>query len=1172
MDSTNNAAIKISVIIPVYNADRYLKECLDSVLSQSLKEIEVICVDDCSVDDSYDILTNYADKDERVIVLRNDSNMHAGACRNRGIDAARGEYLRFLDADDYLLDGVLEAEYNIAEKNNLDFIKTKSIEIDAVTSVENTAPSNYNLACFPAEFFNVVINFRETPTAFRKVSVVPWNGIYRRSFVIDNGLRFNTLVCVNDRSFYAASLVYARRVMILDMNTVYHRTNNPESLVGKRFDNFDCHFRSFEKILEIISPLPDNLKYRIMDFELTDVCSWFRKINNRDTFQRLYNVTREFFGGIDIDFMRNEAVQAKENLDSKIWSKFYDDIQSMTCSEFIIENKIKFCRPRENRSFDVKISIIIPVYNMEDYLDACLDSILYQTLGEIEVICVDDNSSDDSVNVLERRAGVDSRIKVIRHETNQSASQCRKDGVMAASGKYIMFVDADDSLKPRSLESLYNEMEEDPVDILHFNADIINEGDLPDKRIDNMKIFVTPYDGSLKGYDIFEKCFSAKKYRFSLWNKIYDSSLCKLAFEDIKDGSFPKAQDLYAYFVLAFYAESYRGIPEQTYYEYHFGRGSTGHNSLDMTQFERYCKMGLVADAVREFLAEHRALRVFEKEYYSLRADLVNDCFSQWDNFIENENKAEGLELMLKFFKPHEIISRAVGSYSTNQGELAKIAAQTNSFNTEPRKVKTIGMHYFRLSNGGIQRVISLLSFLFVGMGYEVVILCEEEPSENDYDLPEGVKIVVLPNIKTSFKTLDKHLAAFCTSLADYHIDMIIDHAWVDYFGLLAHMLSAKALGIPYVMHCHNIYSAPMIKSALFFADMPYIYALADHIVALSETDREYWQQFNNNVTVVANPMTFDLNTVTPVSLESKNIIWIARVSSEKQPYDAVDIFKLIADQIPETKMYLVGSAKTDSEMNALKKYINTIGLTDRIIVTGFVKDVETYYNDSSVFLCTSVYEGWLMTLLEGQSFGIPTVMYEMPWLTITQGEQGIVTVPQGDKRQAALEVLKLLNDDELRISMGKTARENIERIAAFDYSGTWRGVIECMETERTFKTNDAIRATMFDVMYWHYRRHILDMNGYIKPNDKVKVNAKEWLTVNDIIEKLNWNRSDRKKLMLENNKLRQDAKSKQDYGKLKSEREEYLREIINIRSSLSFKLGRLITWLPRKIRGLFKK
>ena len=113
---------KLSVIIPVYNAEDYLRMNLDSLISQSLKEIEIICVDDGSTDSSRDIVREYMEKDERVKLIC-QKNQFAGAARNNGMTIATGEYVHFLDADDYVLDYAYESLLYKAKKYDLDCLK-----------------------------------------------------------------------------------------------------------------------------------------------------------------------------------------------------------------------------------------------------------------------------------------------------------------------------------------------------------------------------------------------------------------------------------------------------------------------------------------------------------------------------------------------------------------------------------------------------------------------------------------------------------------------------------------------------------------------------------------------------------------------------------------------------------------------------------------------------------------------------------------------------------------------------------------------------------------------------------------------------------------------------------------------------------------------------------------
>ena len=113
--------IKISIIIPVYNAEQYLEQCLESVIKQSLKEIEIICVNDGSIDNSLRILEEYSRKDNRIIMI-NQENGGSSKARNSALQIAKGEYCLNIDSDDWIEEGYFEAIYNKAKKENLDIV------------------------------------------------------------------------------------------------------------------------------------------------------------------------------------------------------------------------------------------------------------------------------------------------------------------------------------------------------------------------------------------------------------------------------------------------------------------------------------------------------------------------------------------------------------------------------------------------------------------------------------------------------------------------------------------------------------------------------------------------------------------------------------------------------------------------------------------------------------------------------------------------------------------------------------------------------------------------------------------------------------------------------------------------------------------------------------------
>lgn len=135
--------IKISVIIPVYNAEKTLKKCLDSILNQSLKEIEIILINDGSKDKSDGICQNYVKKDTRILYI-NKSNEGCSITRNLGIDIAKGKYITFVDSDDYLEKEMYKSMYNIAKKDNSDIVVCGfNILDEKYNHLEKVRPAKY---------------------------------------------------------------------------------------------------------------------------------------------------------------------------------------------------------------------------------------------------------------------------------------------------------------------------------------------------------------------------------------------------------------------------------------------------------------------------------------------------------------------------------------------------------------------------------------------------------------------------------------------------------------------------------------------------------------------------------------------------------------------------------------------------------------------------------------------------------------------------------------------------------------------------------------------------------------------------------------------------------------------------------------------------------------------
>lgn len=286
----------ISVIIPVYCAEATLPACLDSVLSQSLAELEVICVDDGSSDDSLSVLREYAQRDDRVRVLT-QSNRFAGAARNRGMEAATGKYIAFLDADDLFLPGMLEAMHRQAEQYRLDMLKTGFVYEDADTGERYENPYSQNSAVSPRHR-ECVISFARLPEQLLSVADVPWNGLYRRDFLREHNIRFNHLRCVNDHSFFIHCLLKARRIMVSGEATVCYRAGQRDSLVGRRADSFADQIQSYRIVRELCLRECPRLAATVLEWELSCLFYWYGQL-------RLHSDAPEVLDGLMEEFVRS---------------------------------------------------------------------------------------------------------------------------------------------------------------------------------------------------------------------------------------------------------------------------------------------------------------------------------------------------------------------------------------------------------------------------------------------------------------------------------------------------------------------------------------------------------------------------------------------------------------------------------------------------------------------------------------------------------------------------------------------------------------------------------------------------------------------------------------------------------------------------------------------------
>ena len=197
----------------------------------------------------------------------------------------------------------------------------------------------------------------------------------------------------------------------------------------------------------------------------------------------------------------------------------------------------------------MKFSIIIPIYNRSFFIDETLSSLLNQTYTDVEIICVDDYSTDDSLEKLEAYALKDDRIKIVRHQKNLGPHCARQTGVSNASGDYILFLDCDDALEIFACESLYDILSKIDYDVLEFAY-----------KHKNRKTISLPVP-SITIDNLFDSLVYFKNPRAgTVWNKVYKKKLLQEAFSKMQSFYSVMGEDLYESIVIAYYAKSYAFI------------------------------------------------------------------------------------------------------------------------------------------------------------------------------------------------------------------------------------------------------------------------------------------------------------------------------------------------------------------------------------------------------------------------------------------------------------------------------------------------------------------------------------------------------------------------------------------------------------------------------------
>lgn len=434
--------------------------------------------------------------------------------------------------------------------------------------------------------------------------------------------------------------------------------------------------------------------------------------------------------------------------------------------------------------------------------------------------------------------------------------------------------------------------------------------------------------------------------------------------------------------------------------------------------------------------------------------------------------------------------------------ERHKIAEQLKNEKSlvfDKRKVKTIATYYHSIYNGGVERVLVLLCHLWTEMGYNVVVFTDDLPRPEEYELPPNVERVVIPNyINITDKNYIERALAIHNLIEKYKVDAVVYHAYMADV-MLWDELVIKASGAAFIAHCHIIFSIQLVDIWPNFKNFIDSYKLSDALVVLSKTDKCFWDFYNSNVHVTIDPFFENPKkwAVEQKSPENHNILWCGRFATEKNHLDTIPIMKEVLKEVPDAVLHVLGSGIKKSFEKKIRKEIKHNHLEKNIILEGFHKDVKPFYQKAKIYLMTSTYEGFCLTLMDAKTAGLPTVMYELPYLTLCEGERGIIQVPQKDTNAAAKAIIELLKNEEIYQKYSKDARAHAEELAEFDFKQKWTEIFESLQTEHQNTTSENEKIMLNALISFHSEK--INLKRFIKS----KIPRKKILKIKSIIAKL---------------------------------------------------------------------
>ncbi|WP_406249175.1 glycosyltransferase [Microbacterium sp. M] len=691
------------------------------------------------------------------------------------------------------------------------------------------------------------------------------------------------------------------------------------------------------------------------------------------------------------------------------------------------------------------VSIVMPVFDDVTTIALALESALAQTLDDVEIICVDDASTDGTDAVIERFVARDDRVRLIRHEKNASAFQARRTGVLAARAEHLLFLDGDDELVPSAAQTALGLATSADADLVGFGVTIV-EGDGRTGNAYERRL--QPIHDELRGDDVLRGLFPIDKpAQGQLWRYLFRTSILRSAYAMLpEDLELPRINDLPLMFLVAGLAMSYVSMGDKLY-RYHFGRGGSGHRVDSIERAEFYASAIRSIDSIRgavdDLATAHTEAELLRASYESTRSSIIGYvCFQ-----LVERSDADVLDMALAHLMslaPAEDIIRAAARFYPVTLKTLKFHMPRPLLGTRP--VRNVLLATSNLRTGGVSAVLTSQARYLTDAGYHVTVVARSAGSE-PHAVPAGVDLVELTS-----RDLLGRLAEWRSICRDHDIDVVIDHQvlYTQYWPEFA--LAARAEGALTIGWIHNFVARPVLDGTDRLELIEACSKTLAHITVLSPLDAAYFRLRGiEHVSFAPNPpspLLLDSLSHAPEKQapgEKIRLVWWGRLEQRtKQVYELIEVGAQLRAQGASFSITVIGPDWDDVTARKFNARARQRGVADAVVAIGPLRGarLEAEIDAADAFVTTSLIEGYQLTIAEAQARGLPVFMYELPWLTLVQDNDGIVSVPQGDASGLARQIVRSTGTRETYLELSSASIANARRVLDRDYTRLYVDVL----------------------------------------------------------------------------------------------------------------------------------